>query len=234
MEIQDPVPTVSIPVAVGRRTVMVPLGSPEDCDALIARVCAAKAMIFAAAAALTAWTADEPVDCEIVDDDEPEEEAWRLTPAGLAALADEPGGRELCSYHGGSDDNLGAGCEQCAEEEAILDAADAEPEPSLPSPRPADPCKCGHIALKHHLNQVVGELQYCNECPGSDDCAVFSPAEPSPEAGTGGACESCKYPLDAPDHDEMCAQRTRFLDGAGPKAGTVLLGELRDRMAAGQ
>ena len=41
----------------------------------------------------------------------------------------------------------------------------------------AGPCKCGHGPRSHHLNQVAGELQYCNECPGVDDCAVYSPAE---------------------------------------------------------
>lgn len=42
---------------------------------------------------------------------------------------------------------------------------------------PADRCKCGHAPDSHHLDQVAGELQYCNECPGVDDCAVYSPAE---------------------------------------------------------
>lgn len=45
------------------------------------------------------------------------------------------------------------------------------------SPRPADLCTCGHIALNHHLNQVAGELQYCNECARIADCAAFSPAD---------------------------------------------------------
>lgn len=41
--------------------------------------------------------------------------------------------------------------------------------------RPADRCRCGHIALNHHLNTLTDELRYCNECP--DDCAVFKAAE---------------------------------------------------------
>lgn len=59
-------------------------------------------------------------------------------------------------------------------------AGDDEAAPSArQQPRPADRCKCGHIALNHHLNQVTSELVYCNECPGTDDCAAFSPAEPA-------------------------------------------------------
>ena len=51
MDVRDPVPTVSIPVTVGKRTIMVPLSTPEECAALIALVCAARKMIDAATAA---------------------------------------------------------------------------------------------------------------------------------------------------------------------------------------
>lgn len=116
MEVKDPVPTVAIPVTVGKRTIMVPLGTPEECDALILRVTLAKSMIIAAQAVLV-------VDAEIIDGDSCEwhggtgslrpgcpecdseaeyqeqlareaglqdDDAWQLTPAGVAALDAEP------------------------------------------------------------------------------------------------------------------------------------------------
>ena len=177
MDVRDPVPTVSIPVTVGKRTIMVPLSTPEECAALIALVCAARKMIDAAAEALAEWNSDVLVDATIVDEDEPEpcasvapftgrkctetgahekhrsgmvvwedDDAWRLTPAGLAALDDEAADRELCTFHGGSDDQLSKGCELCAEELAILDA------------QPADEPKAGASLLAELRDRVgVGE-----------------------------------------------------------------------------
>jgi hypothetical protein len=199
MEVKDPVPTVSIPLTAGKRTIMVPLSTPEECDALIAEVCAAKAMIIAAAAALAAWQNPEPVDCETADDDAPETCGFRYLDAGGTARSCQrrPGGR-VHDEHWQYDDNHSIVHESTVPViPAGLAVLDAQPgDGDEPGPmdddaelrradaiRNGDPCACGHPAREHHVNMVKGTLTYCNECAIGDYCAVFTAAA-EPEPGT--------------------------------------------------
>ena len=118
MEIHDPVPEQVLRVTEGRKTTVLRLTSRAECRALIRAVALASLALPEDGEPPLTLTGDQAAAL----DDEPKPMA--------AAEPEAAAGRELCSFHGGDDDQLAAGCEQCAEEEAALDAADDSPQMS--------------------------------------------------------------------------------------------------------